>query len=132
MLAYSKGYYYMVEEDYSIMTPIIGYNIETPYYALITSGRQYIFRGYAWDGPTCYFKLKRLIRPSCLHDVHCQMMREGQIPHSLYKLVNQFFYEQCLISGISVLQAKAIKLAVDMYRPCNPKKGVVHPTYYVK
>lgn len=132
MLAYSKGYYYKVDEEYSIFIPILGYMIDTPYYYLNPKGLLGLKINYAWNGPTFYFKLDGLIRPSAIHDVLCQMMREGQLPHNLYKKVNEIFYNECLKSGINRLHASIIKLAVDIFKPGNPNKGVVHPTLYIK
>lgn len=132
MLAYSKGYYYMAEETYSIKTPITGYLVLDVYYSLSKQGLIEIYRGYAWDGPTGYLKLNSLIRPSAIHDVLCQMMREEKIPHDLYPVANQIFYEECLKSGLNKVHAKIIKLAVDLFKPGNPKKGLVHPTMYAR
>lgn len=131
-LAYSKGYAYQTEMDYYVQTPFTGLSFDNHWYGLDRSGLFFLRKGYAWDGATCWPDFPSIIRPSAIHDGFCQAMREHQFPHALYKDVNQFFYEECLRSGMGKAHAKIVRCGVDLARSGDPRQGPYRPVLWAR
>ena len=129
-LPYSRGYEYQTEADYYIQTPLRGHQVDAHWYGLDRRGEFFLRRGYAWDGATCYPDFPTIIRPSALHDGLCQAMRNHELDHDLYKVVNQFFYEQCLASGMWKPHAKLVQMAINLARSGDPRRGPDRPVLY--
>lgn len=131
MLAYSRGYKFQVEEPYSIKTTITGYNVDWDWYTLNSQGYLLVRKGYAWDGATGWIDVPSIIRPSMIHDVFCQMMRRNDIPH-IFRYVNEYFYQECLRSGMWKAHAMAVRNAVNLARSGDPSRGPDKPTLWAR
>lgn len=127
-LPYSRGWKYKTGGAYHIETPIIGVPFDIKWCALDRYGILSLREGYAWDGATGWPDFASIIRPSAIHDAFCQAMRLGLVPHSMYRVVNQFFYEECLRSGMWKPHALAVLTGVNLARSGDPERGPTdHP-----
>jgi hypothetical protein len=128
-IKYREGYKYQLAETYSLITPVIGYQILDPFYVLQPNGYLIIKEGYAWDGasgPT--IDTKNSMRPSLVHDVFCQAQRAGQINHKYWShTINKFFEEMCIADGMLGIRASLWRMAVDLADAGNPEQGVSNP-----
>jgi hypothetical protein len=81
-MKFSEGYKYQLEEDFIIKTSIFHPskdNIVTPWIILFRSGKLFIRKGYAWDGPSGptwdWLDNKSVMTPSLVHDALYQLIR---------------------------------------------------------
>lgn len=124
-IKYIDGFKYQLAEEYSLLTPIKGVIIEDPYFTLEEDGTLTIRQGYAWDGasgPT--FDSKSSMRPSMVHDVFCQAMRDGRLDYNRWQdTVNELFRQMCLEDGMWGWRAALWHSAVELADAGNPKQG---------
>ena len=132
-LAYSNGWKYQTEEDYVVQTPLLRMPFDIKWCAMDRFGVLSLKEGYAWDGATGWPDFPSIIRPSAIHDALCQAIRLELIPHSMYREVNQFFYQECLRSGMWKAHAAAVLAGVNLAKSGDPKRGPSdHPTLFAK
>jgi hypothetical protein len=128
-IKYREGYKYQLAETYSLITPVIGYEILDQFYVLQRNGYLIIKSGYAWDGasgPT--IDTKSSMRPSLVHDVFCQAQRAGQINHKYWEhVINDFFYKMCVDDGMCHVRASIWKAGVEFADAGDPEQGVSNP-----
>lgn len=124
-IQYLDGFKYQLDKDYSLQTPVVGESFSDTYFSLALSGVLYIKRGYAWDGasgPT--FDSKSSMRASLVHDVFCQVMRDGRLSYDKWQdIVNTFFAEMCIEDGMWGIRAAAWHAAVELADAGNPIQG---------
>jgi len=97
MIKYKKGYKYQLYEDYSVQTPIAGYDIEVRYIKLESNGMLTIYKSYAWDGASGGAPdLDSFMRPSLVHDVFYQLIRRGLVDKSDIHKINLFMKTLCI------------------------------------
>lgn len=122
---YIGGFKYQLAEDYTLHTPITGTRIEDEYFLLEENGFLSIWKGYAWDGasgPT--FDSKSSMRPSMIHDVFCQAMRDGRLDYGKWhKTVNVLFKAHCIEDGMWPWRAVLWYAAVSFANAGDPKQG---------
>ncbi len=108
-LAYKilKGYKYMVYKyDFVIQTNIKGFRFVTPWYSLNEHGELSAEATYCRDGPTDPgIDTKNFMIGSLTHDVLYQAMREGHLPRTQRKAVDQELRRICLENGMSKIRA---------------------------
>lgn len=125
MIKYIGGFKYQLAEDYSCQTPIVGERIEDDYFVLEEDGRLLVKKGYPWDGasgPT--FDTKSSMRPSMVHDVFCQAMRDKRLSYEKWQdTVNAFFKKQCIEDGMWLWRANLWHSAVEFADAGNPRQG---------
>ena len=130
MIRYRAGYQYQLAEDYTVRVPIMPpEDVISHWYALTASGVLLVKKGYAWDGasgPT--FDTKSSMRPSLIHDVFCQMMREGQLDYDVWQdRVNQLFKDHCIQDGMNPIRAAIWHAAVEFANAGHPDQGESNP-----
>ena len=111
---------YMVSEDHKLVwrfTP--EYTQETPIvccggYVEVHGSVLTIAKGYRWDGATGALDTPRFMRPSCLHDIWCQMMETGVIEKSfrMWKLGAKELRELCREEGMHPIRRTWVYAAV--------------------
>jgi hypothetical protein len=125
MIYFVEGFKYQLAQSYSVDTPIKGVRIEDDYFDLEESGRLTIHKGYAWDGasgPT--FDTKSSMRPSLVHDVFCQAMRDGRLDFDKWQdQVNELFKQMCIEDGMWRVRANLWHSAVEFADAGNPNQG---------
>lgn len=125
MITYSEGYKYQLGVEHKEMTPITGVLIIDDYFMLEPDGMLTVRKGYAWDGasgPT--FDSKSSIRPSLVHDVFCQAMRDGRLVYEDWQdTVNKYFREQLVANGMWPLRAALWYHAVELAEAGHPRQG---------
>jgi len=125
VIQYIKGMKYQLYQDYSAQLPITGEFIEDRWFTLDPSGTLTVRAGYAWDGasgPT--YDSKSSMRPSLVHDVLCQCMRDGRLSYVVWQdAVNALFHLHCLEDGMLPLRAKLWHAAVEFADAGNPAQG---------
>ncbi len=125
MIKYIDGFKYQLAESYSVQTPITGTRIDDDYFYLEKDGYLQVHQGYAWDGasgPT--FDTKASMRPSMVHDVFCQAMRDGRLSYKEHQdTVNEFFRQQCIEAGMWRWRANLWHAAVEFADAGNPDQG---------
>lgn len=124
MIRYVEGFKYQLAEDYTVKTPITGSDIDDDYFRLLVDGTLLIRKGYAWDGasgPT--FDTKSSMRASLVHDFFCQVMRDGRLPFTFQKAVNDLFYAHCIEGGMWSWRALLWRIAVSLTDAGNPNQG---------
>jgi len=88
-LYYTKvGSSYQVVRDFKIQTEILGLTACSDLYCLTADGMLYIYKWYAWDGPTGGWNTDSFVKASCVHDVLCEMINEGILPRSTQPLAD--------------------------------------------
>jgi hypothetical protein len=114
---------YRLEEDYTAMTGIIGYEGETPLIKLTLIGKLTIKYGYGFDpsGPT--IDTKSALRGSLEHDAFFELMRDGFIPISEMDKINDRLEFVCKEDGMIDERAEAWDYFLDMlgHSSADPK-----------
>lgn len=106
-IRYREGYKYALHESYSVQTAIRpGAFIFTDFLRLDTDGVLYIKAGYAWDGPSGpAIDTKSAMRGSLVHDAGYALLREGHLPLSFRRVVDEEYRRICLEDGMWSLRA---------------------------
>ncbi len=130
---YKCGYKYQLAEDYVVRTPLRPPgNIVAKWFILTMAGVLWIRAGYAWDGasgPT--FDTNSSMRPSLIHDVFCQMMRERLLDYVMFsKEVHALFYQHCIEDGMWPVRAKIWHAGVVIGRGGNPDQEDDNPVVW--
>jgi hypothetical protein len=124
-LYYSEGYKYQLEKEFKKQTPITGSYVNDFYFLLEPSGMLTVSRGYAWDGasgPT--WDTSSSMAASLVHDVFCQMERDGRLDYvKWHKVVNEFFVEMCREDGMWAARANLWGAAVEFANAGDPAQG---------
>lgn len=97
MIKYQKGFKYQLQEDYTLKTDILGFDVETDFITLDRDGCLFIRKGYAWDGasgPT--IDTKSSMEASLVHDSLYQLMRLGLLPRGFRSKVDNLFKGICI------------------------------------
>ena len=125
MITYSDGYKYQLKVEHMEMTPVTGYMIVDDYFMLEKDGMVTVRKWYAWDGPSGpTIDTENSLRPSLIHDVFCQLMRDGRLDWVLWRdVVNVYFREQCIANGMWRVRAWAWYYAVGLAGAGNPAQG---------
>ena len=76
------------------------------YVEINQSGKLFIRKGYAWDGPSGpTIDTKNFMRGSLVHDALYQLIRERKIDFDQRKRVDEILREICLEDGMSKIRA---------------------------
>lgn len=104
---------YRLEEEYSAMTGIIGFEAETPLIKLTLIGKLTVRYGYGFDpsGPT--IDTKSSLRGSLEHDAFFELMRLGFIPLSEMDYINDRLEYVCKQDGMLDFRAEAWDFMLD-------------------
>ena len=125
MIIYSEGYKYQLQRDHTELTPVTGVSIVDDYFVLTPNGLLTVRKGYAWDGasgPT--FDTLNSMRPSLVHDVFCQVLRDGRLDYVKWQdTVNLYFRDQCIAAGMFKWRANLWHFAVEIAGAGNPEQG---------
>lgn len=85
-------------------------------YLALRHGTLFIFKGYAWDGPSGpTIDTKTFMRASLVHDALCQLIAEGKLDKKYRKRADEILREICLEDGMSKFRAWYVYNAVRMY-----------------
>lgn len=128
IMLFKKGFKYQLEEKYSILTPIVGYDIDTTWVRLKPNGKLILREGFAWDGssgPT--IDTKTCKRASAEHDAFYRLMRYNELPRALRKQADILYHDRCLEDGMWKVKAwwryRALRKAgIASTLPKNRKK----------
>lgn len=123
-IKYRAGYKYQLAEQYSIMTPIKGYDIQSYFISMRIDGLLTIKKCYAWDGcsgPT--FDDKTNMRGGLVHDALYQLMREGKIPESYRSVADNLLRKICKEDGMNWFRDWYYFEGVDHLAKFAAKKG---------
>lgn len=121
-----KGYKYQVAETIAVDTTIIGYHVDTKYFALLEDGRLFAREGYCWDGASGpAFDTKTIMRGTLFHDALYQLMREGHILRHYRKKADLLLKGICLEDGMWKVRANWVYWAVQTFakREVFPRKN---------
>ena len=115
-------YKYLVTVSTAYQTPIKGFVAEAKDNAgevmarLEEDGRMYVFRGYAWDGPSGpTIDTPDWMDPSLVHDVFYQFLRSGELPKKLRKKIDKFMFKMLLREGMSRFRARYSYIFVRLF-----------------
>ena len=101
-----RGYKYSLVDELTIRTNIKAFIFQAPWYQLVPSGMLTIPAHYCWDGPTDPgIDTPNFMIGSLVHDVLYQAMREGHLPLTKRKAVDQELRRICLEQGMSKIRA---------------------------
>ena len=115
-LAYKAGYKYVVQDDFSYDTGIMGRGVALEHLRLSGVGTLTIRKGYAWDGPSGpTFDTVNFIRGSLVHDALYQLMEEDALPFSYRKIADDILIAICKEDGMSAIRRWWVKLAVNTF-----------------
>lgn len=124
-MRYIEGIKYVLAEDYSVQTPVIGEHVDSKWFTLTPDGRLTVREGFAWDGasgPTIDTPASMV--PSLVHDVFCICMRDGRLSYARWQpTVNAFFYSQLRAAGMPAWRARIWHAGVVLGDAGNPKQG---------
>ena len=120
-----QPYKYMLSKEFSCVVPeslrpkvsisICDEN-GTPRIRLTPAGTLFIHAGYIWDGasgPTLDDGSNMV--PALQHDAFYQLMREGLLPQSWRKPVDEYFYEMLKVHGMGTFRAWYYYRSVRMF-----------------
>lgn len=114
-IKYRSGYkYVLLEADPFQLDIRPSHQIETDYASLDINGILIVKPKYAWDGcsgPTRDDNTN--MQGGLVHDVLCQFMREGLLPKSYRKAVNEELKRICIEDGMWEFRANYYKWGVD-------------------
>lgn len=122
---------YQVAEPFSVITPLKGYRVQHVLYDLYEDGRLDVYESYAWDGATGWFDVRSIMKASCVHDILCEIIRNGAIPPGdcavAQALADQTFLMLTREANMNKLERGATYLAVRWYQmqkkhPIPPKR----------
>ena len=124
-IKYREGYKYQLAESLEIQTPVTGEKAVDDFFELRPDGMLLVRAGYAWDGasgPT--FDTPASMAPSLVHDVFCQLMRDGRVGFEKWQdTVNEFFREMCIAAGMWEWRASLWHRGVEFGDAGNPDQG---------
>lgn len=116
---------YRLEEEYTEMVGIIGYEAETPLIKLTLVGQLTVKYGYGFDpsGPT--IDTKSSLRGSLEHDALYELMRLGFIPLSELDAVNDRLEIACKEDGMWDIRAELWDKGLDIFgkNSADPKNN---------
>jgi hypothetical protein len=72
------------------MTPVKGFYIDAEYFTLCRDGDMHVKYGYTWDGATWAIDSESLVKPSCIHDIFCELINAGLLDKRYQKIVDEF------------------------------------------
>ena len=84
---------FQVKEDFVYQTSIYDHSVVGDQYCLAPDGKLYVSRYFTWDGPSGALNTKTFVKSSCIHDILCKMINEGNLPVSLQPKADQEMYE---------------------------------------
>ncbi len=116
---------YTMWEDFEVLTPVVGYDIDDKFFKLRRDGMLLIRAGFPWDGasgPTLDTPDSAL--PSAVHDAFCILMRDGRISYEVWQdKINEFFEVQCRGCGMPGWRATVWHAGVEIGDAGNPENG---------
>jgi hypothetical protein len=132
---YKDGYKYQLNRDYQDRFDcLIGIAINTEYIKITEDGLIWLKRGYAWDGPSGpTIDTKSFMRASLVHDALYQLIREGHLELSKFRLLaDKLMKDICQDDGMIAIRAFWVYWAVRLFaesaaRPGNDRKLLVAP-----
>ena len=94
---YKEGYKYILSRDVEFQTPVFPENdIFTDLFDLLTDGRLFVRKHFAWDGATGAPDFVCTLPATIPHDIFCQLMNEGILDYEKYApIVHEFFGTMC-------------------------------------
>jgi|GEM_PF-908278 len=129
-MKYWDGYKFVVAEDFTIQTAILGYVVETRHAILTPDGKLTARQGYPWDGNSGPFPdTKSSIEASCGHDILCDFVNEGLLPFFLQPLIDQEYYIICVRKGMWWRLARSLMLAIRWYMTGKGAKRYTRPVH---
>lgn len=112
---YREGYKYHIADDMVVMSPILGYSIDTDWIRLFPTGWLLLKKGYASDGPSGpTIDTKSFMRGAFAHDALYQFIREGLLPESTRNLADVFLHDLCIVDGMWEIRAAWVYLGVAL------------------
>jgi hypothetical protein len=116
-----KNYKYELVEDFHYLHKLFPKTIENdsneknPLIEL-NKKRLFIFKGYAWDGPSgITVDTKNFMRGSLVHDALYQLMRQKRLGIEYREIADDLLYEICVMDGMSKFRASYVLAAVKMF-----------------
>ena len=107
-IKYRSEYKHQLSAAYNVTIPIQQPKvIETEFINLDPTGKLFVKKGYAWDGPSGPVPdTRENMRASLVHDALYQLMRNNELSKRTWrKTADQIFKEICKDDGISVYWA---------------------------
>lgn len=100
-IKYYDGYKYVLAEDYSILTPIVGYHALTSSVSLAPDGNLTIRKGFPWDGASGpALDTKSSMRGSLVHDALYQLERDELISMKERPAIDRLLRDICIEDGM--------------------------------
>lgn len=124
-IKYRSGYKYQLVDPYFIQTDIVGgkYLIDG-YISLNENGLLYIYRCYAWDGPSGpTMDTKNSLRASLIHDALYQLMVEYPVLLKWRLFADDMLYRVCREDGMWPMRAWLWKKAVNWFGSKAAREG---------
>ena len=127
-MKYRQGYKYQLADDYTLVTPVTGYEADTQFLTLRPSGELLIRSGYAWDGPSGpMVDTENTKTPSLVHDAFYQLIRHGLLAGEAKTKADKFFYDMCVDRGMSRIRAGYAFWAIDNFGHNSSTRGKPKP-----
>ncbi len=110
-----KNWKYQLLDEVITETPIIHFSYRCEFFEINTDGMLAVRRGYCWDGPSGpTWDSPGSLRPSLVHDVLYQMLRDQILPQHLRAVADEVFYNLMKYTGMGKIRAwyfyKAVRL----------------------
>lgn len=100
-LPWGHNYKFRVTEPFLVKTPVRPEKtIVTEYYVLTKTGWAILLPGYCWNGDDCAVDCKSSRAASAVHDMFCQLIKEGLLDWGWMYLINSFYKHMCLKDGM--------------------------------
>lgn len=84
---------YRLVEDLAIKTNVTGFTYQDSRFHLTDYGFLIIYSGFVWDGATGAIDTDSVIKASCVHDVFCILINEGELPKTVQKTADKELVE---------------------------------------
>jgi len=130
MIKFWRGYKYVIAEDFTVQTAIIGHVVMDNLTSLDEDGCLKVRKGYPWDGNSgpCY-DFDSSLKASCVHDVLCDYINMGSLPVELQPMVDQEYYVIATGKGMWWRWARARLLAIRWYMTGKGAKRFTRKVY---
>jgi len=105
-----------------ILTPFIKYELD---------GKLIVRKGYSWNGSNMSQDTKHCMRASLVHDILCQLIREGFLSYEYLEEANLLYRQMCIEDGMNPLRAELRLLGLRIGSKKAVESGVDDRVYEV-
>jgi len=126
-MRYTKGFKYQLDGPELYNSALLGFTIDTRFYALTVSGVFLAKAGFAWDGCSGSIDTDTNMRAGLFHDIGCLMVAREELPDWAIKEINSMFSTILKQDGMNSIRRWAHTKAVELhFKRTSPSRRKVY------